>query len=95
MSPEEAKLAREAEQLAHSLRDAKSGSEKDKIKGQLGEVLEKQFERRQGRHEKEIESLESQVKKLKDLFQKRQENRREIISNRLDQIIRDADGLGW
>ena len=62
---------------------------------QLKEVLETQFAARQQRHEKELADLESKVKKLKDLVAKRQENRREIVANRLDQIMRDAQGLGW
>jgi hypothetical protein len=94
-SPEEANLAHEADQLVHQLGEAKSDSDKDKLKTKLSDLLEKQFDQRQKRHESEIEALEAQVKKLKDLVQKRQENRRDIVSKRLDQILRDAQGLGW
>jgi len=94
-SAEEMNLAHQAEQLAHKLSEAKSDSDRDKIKGDLRDRLEKQFEQRQGRHEKEIEALEAQVKKLKDLVRKRNDNRREIVSKRLDQILSDAEGLGW
>ena len=94
-SDEEASLANEADQLAQQLGAAKSDAEKDKTKTRLREVLEKQFDSRQRRQEAEIEALEAQVKKLKELVQKRQENRREIVSKRLDQILRDAQGLGW
>ena len=78
-----------------SSKTAKSDGERDKIKVQLKEVLETQFAARQQRHEKEIADLEAKVKKLKELVAKRQENRREIVANRLDQILRDAQGLGW
>jgi len=92
---EEANYAREAEQLARKLGDAKSDSDRSKIKTELCQVLEKQFDLRQKRHLDEIKALEAKVKKLKDLVDKRQENRREIVSKRLDQIMSDAEGLGW
>jgi hypothetical protein len=94
-SPEEANLAHQAEQLARQLGEAKSDSDRSKIRTQLGEVLEKQFDQRQKRHEDEIKQLEAQIKKLKDLVDKRQENRREIISARLNQIVKESQGLGW
>jgi hypothetical protein len=94
-SPEEDHLARTANELAGALGEAKSDAERDKIKSQLGDILEKQFNLRQRRHEEEIAALESQVKKLRELVAKRQEKRREIISKRLDQILSDAQGLGW
>jgi hypothetical protein len=95
VAPEDANLAREADQLARALGEAKSDTERDKIKTQLGELLKQQFDQRQKRHEREIADLEAQVKKLKDLVAKRQENRREIIAQRLDQIVRESQGLGW
>src|SRR5439155_15706758 len=93
-SAEEANLAREADQLARQLGEAKSDADRDKLRAKLGEVLEKQFDQRQRRHAAEIEGLEAQVKKLGDLVQRRQENRREIIGRRLEQILRESQGLG-
>ena len=95
ISGEEAGLSHQAEQLAQQLAAAKSDSDREKIKGQLAETLEKQFDQRQKRHEEEIKSLEAQIKKLKDLVDKRQENRREIVSARLNQIVKESQGLGW
>jgi hypothetical protein len=95
VSPEEAAIAQQAEQAAHRVSEAKSDSDRDKAKSDLRELLEKQFDLRQQRHEKEITALETQVKKLKDLVRKRTDNRREIVSKRLDQVLNDAEGLGW
>jgi flagellar motility protein MotE (MotC chaperone) len=92
---EEGGLTHQAEQLAQQLAAAKSDSDRDKIKGQLTEVLEKQFDQRQKRHEEEIKQLEEQIKKLKELVDKRHENRREIIGARLNQILKESQGLGW
>jgi hypothetical protein len=92
---EDAGLEDEAGQLIKQLGEAKSDGDRDKVRTKLGEILEKQFDRRQKRHEKEIEELEAQVRKLRDLVQKRQDNRREIIARRLDQILKESQGLGW
>ena len=94
-SADENNLSHQAEQFAQQLAAAKSDSDRDKIKGQLTELLEKQFDQRQKRHEEEIKQLEAQIKKLRDQIDKRQENRREIIGARLDQILKEAQGLGW
>jgi hypothetical protein len=94
-SAEEQQLAHQANELAHKLRDAKGDNDKDKLKTKLTETLEKQFDVRQKRHTTEIDNLEAQVKKLKELVQKRQEARRDIITKRLDQLQREAEGLGW
>jgi hypothetical protein len=92
---EEAKLASQTHDLVRQLGEAKDDAEKDKIKTKLTGVLEKQFDLRQKRHTSQLEELETQVKKLKELVQKRQDNRRDIISKRLDQLEREARGLGW
>jgi hypothetical protein len=88
-------LAHRADELARKLGGAKSETDRSQIKTELTDVLEKQFDLRQKRHHDEIAALESKVKKLKDLVERRQENRREIIAKRVDQILRDAEGLGW
>jgi hypothetical protein len=92
---EENNLFQQAERLSRQLAEAKSDGDRGKIKDQLNEVLEKQFDQRQKRHEEEIKALEAQIKKLKDLVDKRQENRREIIGARLNQIVKESQGLGW
>ena len=82
-------------QLAKQLVDAKTDGDKEKLKEKLKEMLGKQFDDRQKRHEKEIEALEAQIKKLKDMVAKRQENKKDIIDDRTKQLEREAKGLGW
>ncbi len=91
----ESVLAQRADELAKKFGEAKSDSERSQIKTELRELLEKHFSFRQKRHQEEIAGLEAKVKKLKELVDKRQENRREIIAKRLDQILSNAEGLGW
>ena len=56
--------------IVQQLKDAKSDSEVEKLKGQLDEALEKSFAMRQKRHTQEIEELEAKVKTLKELVGK-------------------------
>ncbi len=91
----ERQLVSRVEELAKKLGAAKSESERSEIKTELSQNLEKQFNLRQKRHHDEIAALEAKVKQLKDLVEKRQENRRDIIAKRLDQILSNAEGLGW
>ncbi len=85
----------EVAQLAHQLAAAKSDDERERLKSRLTASLTAQFEERQQRHEEELKALEDQVKKLRELVDKRKENRRDIIARRLEQIVRDSQGLGW
>lgn len=92
---EETSLNRQADGLAQELASADSDSKRSAIKTKLSELLGKQFDARQKRHKQEIEALETQVKKLRELVNKRQESRDEIIARRLEQVLRDSQGLGW
>ena len=74
---------------------AGTDDEKAKLKGKIVDVLDKLFDQRQRRHESEIEALEAQVKRLKELVRLRNERRHEIVAKRLEQMLRDAEGLGW
>lgn len=92
---EDEKLAGEARRLTRQLEAADTDAKRDEAKAKLREVLVKQFDARQKRHGLEIEALEAKVKKLKDIVRKRQDGREDIITRRLDQIVRDSQGLGW
>ena len=94
MNQEEMRLEHESQDLAKQLGKAE-GDNREKIRTKLTETLGKQFDARQKRHEAEIAALEAKIKKLKEMVQKRQDNRREIISRRMEQLVRDAEGLGW
>ena len=95
LGTEEAALRRQADLLIRQLEAADSDTLRHDIKAKLGETLSKQFDASQKRYGLEILALEAQIKRLKDLVRKRQENRAEIISRRLDQIVRDSQGLGF
>jgi hypothetical protein len=95
LATEERTIALQAEGLFRQLEAANSDDRRNEIKAKLSEVLGKQFDARQKRHGLEIAALAAQVKKLRELVEKRQENRAEIIARKLDQIIRESQGLGF
>jgi hypothetical protein len=92
---QESTLAHEANEIRHRLESATTDAQRSEVRTKLEENLGKQFDLRQKRHGLEIEALETQVKKLRELVRKRQESRAEIISRRVDQVLREAEGLGW
>ena len=89
------KLNREGELLASQYAEATDDAERQKIKAQLAELLGRQFELQQQVREDEVAQLEARVKKLRGLIEKRKEARQSIVGNRLEQLLRDAEGLGW
>jgi hypothetical protein len=74
----------ETDKLARQLAQAKGDGERESLKAKLAQELEKQFDQRQKKHQAESEDLEAQVKKLKELIRTRNENRKEIISRRVE-----------
>jgi hypothetical protein len=42
-----------------------------------------------------LETLEQRVQKLRGTLETREKLKSEILKNRLDYLIREADGLGW
>jgi hypothetical protein len=95
LSKTESALARKADELKRMLERAKGDSRRNEVRTKLAENLGQQFDLRQKRHGLEIEALERQVAKLKELVRKRQESRDDIISRRVEEIQRELDGLGW
>jgi hypothetical protein len=95
LANEDVALKRRADVLIRQLEAADSDARRNEIKANLDETLSKQFDASQRRYGLRIEALEAQIKRLKDLVRKRQENRAEIISRKLDQIVRESQGLGF
>jgi hypothetical protein len=95
LNQEERDLARQADELARKLGGADNTGDRDKLRTDLREVLGKQFDIQRQRRENEISQIEERVHKLRDQLKKRSDNRQKIIDNRIDQILNDADGLGW
>lgn len=76
---------------------AQAGDDKEKarILQELTKLLMSEFDRRQETRERELKELEDQVKKLRDLQQRRMKEKDQIVQDRIRQLLRDQDGLGW
>lgn len=94
LSAQDAQLANEAESLAKQLAEA-TDDKKAELKEKLQDTLSRQFDAQQKARELEVARVEARVKKLRDTIAKRNEARRSIIDKRLDQLLSDAEGLGW
>ncbi len=92
---EEAAAEREVAKLIESYTHAEGDTERSKIKSKLESALEKEFDLQQKRRDLELTRVEARLKKVRELMKKRSEARQSIIDKRLDQLLREADGLGW
>ena len=80
--------------LAGQLKSAE-GAEKESILAKLKSEVGQQFDRRQDAKGMELKALEEQLAKLKEIHNKRTQQRDQIIAFRVQQIVRDVEGLGW
>jgi hypothetical protein len=91
----EAEAAREVAKLVAEYKQTEDDAERTKIKTKLSAALSKQFDQQQKRRELELARAEAQLKKVRELMKKRGEERKTIVEKRLDQVVREAEGLGW
>lgn len=64
-------------------------------RNKLATALEMQFAARQQRREMEIQQIEERVKKLRDALDKRAAAKDKIIERRINDLLTEAEGLGW
>jgi hypothetical protein len=95
LSSKEHELERQSQTLAQRYAKTENRDEREKVRDELNKVLQQQFDAQQERRKAEIERVEAQLKKLRELMQKREDSKRSIVSRRLEQLLQDAEGLGW
>jgi len=94
-SDKEQQLDRQAHDVVRQYGRTENRDEREKLREKLNDVLQQQFDAQQQRRKAEIEKIEAQIKKLREVMQKREDAKREIVRRRLDQLIQEAEGLGW
>jgi septal ring factor EnvC (AmiA/AmiB activator) len=82
-------------QLAKQYVDSKKEDEKRSIRKELTNVLTQQFDHQIQEQQKELDDLEKQIANLRSVLKKRLEAKSTIIDRRIEQLIQDAEGLGW
>ena len=87
-------LERQTFELAQRFRGAPK-AEKEKLKGELSEVVKKHFDIRQDRRTLQMKRVEDDLKRLKDQIEARTKARDEIISRRVTELTGDENDLGF
>jgi hypothetical protein len=85
----------ESANLAQQYIKSEKNDEKKEIRTKLNGVLGQQFDQHIGQQQKELEQLEQQLASLKAVIRKRLESKESIIERRAEQLIQEAQGLGW
>jgi hypothetical protein len=91
----EPNLQDQSYQLVQQYVKAEKEEDKKEIRKKLADALGKQFDTHMELQQKELADLERQMAELQNLLKKRQKAKSEIIDRRMDQLIQDAEGLGW
>jgi hypothetical protein len=85
----------QAAELVRKYAKTKGDTERGKVKAQLLKALEKEFDLKQKRRRLELEWIDAEVRKAREVLGKRGDERQTIIDRRLQQLLTEADGLGW
>ncbi len=100
--PEMAKLADAEKHLSHDTDEllsqyvvADKADDQKRLKAELRDMLAKQFDVQRQRRELELSRIEERVKKLRNQIKKRADARETIVDRRLEQLVNEAEGLGW
>jgi len=82
-------------QLAAKYAKAEGEDEKSDLRKKLIAVVGQQFDEHMKVQEKELKALEKQVASVKATMRKRSDAKSAIVERRIEQLLYEADGLGW
>lgn len=85
----------QAELLGTSPETAPDSATLEDLANLLKVHLTSEFINRQRRYAAEVDALEARVAKLREMIQKREESRDQIIDRRIQQLKVEAQGMGW
>jgi hypothetical protein len=86
---------RQTQRLIERWKTSKEAAEREKLETELRQLLKREFASRLAVHEREIKQLEEKIRQLRERLSLRKEKQEEIVEHRLQQILREAQGLGW
>lgn len=69
--------------------------ERSRLSEELKAVVSAHFELRQQIRANELAELAAQLRRLQDLHDRREREKDQIIGDRVRQLLRDSQGLGW
>ena len=79
-------LEQESQALARAYRQA-STEQREDLKKRIAETVNKQFDVRQQRHELELKRLEEQLKKLREIVERRTKARKTLVEKRIADLV--------
>lgn len=85
----------QTKELVDQYKNTKSESEQEKLKNQITELLNRIFDIRQQNRQKEIERLEERLAEAKENNKKRLQNKKEIVTDRLDDLLGEEKWMRW
>ncbi len=85
----------ELDKLMREYQSVNKDADKNEVVTKLVDVVAKQFDERQTVRANELKQLEEQLTKLKSTHQKREEQKDRIVKDRVQQLLNNAEGLGW
>ena len=91
----ERRMEQETGQLAMHYRNTKNAEEKEKIKKEIRERLEKLFDLREAQKAAEIKRMEEELAKLKEKAKTRKDNRDKIIEQHQKELLGENDDMKW
>ncbi len=84
-----------ADSLLERYSRAESDGERARIKEELASLLKEEFDAQQERRTAGLARVEADLRRVRELLRRRVEARGEIVERRLDQLLREASGMGW
>ena len=90
----ELEVERKTEEMAQTFERA-TPEERKKLLAELKDMLDQAFEMRQKAMKTEVEHLEREMRRLKTMVEKREQNKALIIDRRIQQLTGEMDYLEW
>ena len=87
-------LDRQARELAMQYARAPK-DQREKIKKQVEELVDKHFEVRQQRRSLELKRLEDELKRLREAMERRETARKELVGKRVTGLLGPDDDVGF
>jgi len=91
----ERELERQSHDLARQCRELKDKQKQTKLQKEMRLLLDQLFELREERKKNEIQNLENELNRMKEINQKRRQNKETIIQRHLEELCDSAEAFAW
>ncbi len=88
-------LEKQTRTLVDEYRASSDTGKRAIAKDDLTAVVNEHFALRQTSRQSELEELEKELNRLRALHERRQNQQDKIVADRVESLLREADGLGW